>query len=61
MSGSATYRKSEEVLIEFQELHGGHTGKNLAQVVWSTLKMYGITEKVHLMITFVWSLMTNLC
>jgi hypothetical protein len=37
---------SEEVLIKFQELHGGHTGQNLAEVVWRTLQTYEIADKV---------------
>jgi hypothetical protein len=34
------------VLIDFRELHGSHTGENLADVVWETLEKYGIALKV---------------
>ena len=38
---------SEELLIDFQELLGEHSGENMATVVWSTLETYGIQNKVH--------------
>ena len=38
---------SEELLIDFQELRGEHSGKNMAAVVWSTLEEYGIQNKVR--------------
>jgi hypothetical protein len=36
----------EEVLIDFQEISGEHSGENLANIVWATLELYGITDKV---------------
>lgn len=37
---------SEELLIDFRELIGEHSGENMADVVWSTLELYGIQNKV---------------
>ncbi|KAJ6574030.1 hypothetical protein B0H10DRAFT_1670719, partial [Mycena sp. CBHHK59/15] len=34
--------KLEELLIDFQELIGEHSGENMADVVWKTLKDYGL-------------------
>jgi hypothetical protein len=39
---------SEEVLVDFKELVGEHSGENLAEIVWSTLEMYGIEKKVRI-------------
>ncbi len=36
----------EELLIDFHELIGKHTGENMAEVVWETLTLYGLCEKV---------------
>jgi hypothetical protein len=36
----------EELLIDFQELIGQHSGENMAAVVWSTLETYNIQDKV---------------
>jgi len=36
----------EELLIDFQELIGQHSGENMAAVVWSTLETYDIQDKV---------------
>jgi hypothetical protein len=33
---------TEELLIDFCELVGEHSGENMAEVVWKTLKMYGL-------------------
>jgi len=41
-----TYGLIEEVLIDFHELLGSHTGENIADVVWETLEMYGIEQCV---------------
>ncbi|KAF8989143.1 hypothetical protein BDQ17DRAFT_1257141, partial [Cyathus striatus] len=35
----------EEVLIDFRELVGEHSGDNIAEAVWDTLVCYGITHK----------------
>ncbi|KAF8982523.1 hypothetical protein BDQ17DRAFT_1186986, partial [Cyathus striatus] len=32
----------EELLIGFQEISGQHTGDNMAEIVWKTLKTYGL-------------------
>ena len=36
----------EELLIDFKELIGEHSGENMADVVWDVLKLNGITDKV---------------
>ncbi|KAF8812113.1 hypothetical protein BYT27DRAFT_7087987, partial [Phlegmacium glaucopus] len=36
----------EELLIDFQELVGEHSGENMAEVVWETLKQYGIENQI---------------
>jgi hypothetical protein len=35
---------AEELLINFKEIIGQHTGENLAEAVWGTLELYGITD-----------------
>ena len=37
----------EELLIDFQELLGEHSGENMADVVWNTLCNYGIENRVR--------------
>jgi hypothetical protein len=37
----------EELLIDFQELIGEHSGDNMAQIVWKTLEDYGLTGRVR--------------
>jgi hypothetical protein len=37
---------AEELLIDFQELLGKHSGENMAEAVWETLVMYGIEGRV---------------
>ena len=37
---------AEELLIDFQELLGEHSGENMAEAVWETLVMYGIEGRV---------------
>ena len=39
--------KIEELLIDFCELMGEHSGENMAEVVWETLTKYGISDHVH--------------
>ena len=41
---------AEELLIDFRELLGEHSGENMAEAVWETLVMYGIEDRV--IITF---------
>lgn len=36
----------EEILIDFREIVGQHSGENLAEGVWETLQMYGLLKKV---------------
>lgn len=44
-------RVSEELMIDFRELLGQHTGENMAEVVWDTFVRYGIEKRVsHLVI-----------
>lgn len=38
----------EELLIDFRELIGEHSGDNMAAVVWSTLELYKIENKVNI-------------
>lgn len=37
---------TEEVLIDFQELVGEHSGENMATTVWKTLTLYGLKGRV---------------
>lgn len=37
---------TEELLIDFQELIGVHSGENMATAVWTTLETYNIQDKV---------------
>jgi hypothetical protein len=37
---------AEELLIDFKEIIGQHSGENLAGAVWGTLELYRITDKV---------------
>jgi hypothetical protein len=37
---------AEELLIDFQELLGKHSGENMAEAIWETLVMYGIEHRV---------------
>ncbi|KAK0446616.1 hypothetical protein EV421DRAFT_1692832, partial [Armillaria borealis] len=36
----------EESLIDFHELIGEHSGENMTTVVWETLKMYHLTDRI---------------
>jgi hypothetical protein len=36
-----------ELLIDFREIIGQHSGENMAAVVWSTLETYDIHSKVR--------------
>jgi hypothetical protein len=38
---------AEELLIDFQELIGEHSGENMATTVWKTLETYNIQDKVR--------------
>ena len=37
---------SEELLINFKELIGEHSGENIADIIWGVLNLYRITDKV---------------
>jgi hypothetical protein len=39
-------QQSEEVLIDFREIIGEHSGVHLADIVMEVLKLYGIENKV---------------
>lgn len=41
----------EELLINFRELVSEHSGENMAEAVWETLKRYGIESRVSLFST----------
>ena len=41
---------SEELLIDFRELIGEHTGENMAEAVWKTLTRYDIQDQVSVLI-----------
>ncbi|KAJ6609423.1 hypothetical protein B0H10DRAFT_1628385, partial [Mycena sp. CBHHK59/15] len=34
----------EELLIDFRELVGEHSGENMAEEVWSCLELYGLDD-----------------
>lgn len=36
----------EELLVDFRELVGEHSGENMAEVVWETLTQYGLVGRV---------------
>ena len=37
---------TEELIIDFREVIGDHSGANMAEVVWGTLMLYELTDKV---------------
>ena len=45
--------QTEELLIDFRELIGEHSGENMAEAVWETLKRYGLENRVCLLLYFV--------
>lgn len=36
----------EELLIDFRELIGEHSGENMAEAIWATMELYGLIGKV---------------
>jgi hypothetical protein len=38
---------TEELLIDFRELVGEHSGENMAEVVWETLNQYSLVGRVR--------------
>jgi hypothetical protein len=41
-----SYIHLEEVLLDFCELKGEHSGEHLAEAVWNVIQMYGLQNKV---------------
>ena len=39
--------ESEELLIDFRELQGAHSGENMAEAVWDVLEIYGLIGRVR--------------
>jgi hypothetical protein len=39
---------TEELLIDFRELIGEHSGENMAEAVWATMELYGLVGKVSI-------------
>lgn len=37
-----------EVVLDFCEVVGEHSGENLADIVWRTIELYGLQNKVRL-------------
>jgi hypothetical protein len=37
---------TEELLIDFRELIGEHSGENMAEAIWATMELYGLIGKV---------------
>lgn len=37
---------SEELLIDFREIIGEHSGENMASEVWKTMELYGLVGRV---------------
>lgn len=46
---------AEELLIDFRELIGEHSGENMAEVVWDSLKRYGLESRVSLKCHYTYS------
>ncbi|KAI5894584.1 uncharacterized protein SCHCODRAFT_02495338, partial [Schizophyllum commune H4-8] len=44
----------EELLIDFHELIGAHTGENMAHAVWETLGTYGLKGRVRRLLLFMY-------
>ena len=38
---------TEELLIDFRELIGEHSGENMAEAIWATMELYGLIGKVR--------------
>lgn len=36
----------EELLIDFQELIGAHSGANMVEAIWDTIVLYGLEGRV---------------
>ena len=44
--GSNARSVTEELLVDFREMLGEHSGENIAEAVWETLVTYGIEGRV---------------
>ena len=42
-------RVTEEVLMDFREIIGEHSGENLTHAVWETLELYGLKGHVRIL------------
>jgi len=40
-------RPAEELLIDFCELIGEHSGDNMVEAVWQTMELYGLVGRVR--------------
>ncbi len=38
---------AEKLLIDFYELIGEHSGDNMAEAIWQTLKLYGLIRRAR--------------
>ncbi|KAH8103159.1 hypothetical protein DFH11DRAFT_1503401, partial [Phellopilus nigrolimitatus] len=47
--------KLEEILIDFSEIIGPHSGENMADSVWKTIETLGLKDKVRLFSCFPWT------
>jgi hypothetical protein len=45
---------SEELLIDFRELEGEHSGANMAEATWETLTRFGIENRVRYNLLSAW-------
>ncbi len=46
----------EELLIDFCELIGKHTGENMAEAVWEMLMLYALHEKVEIQVYYAYDI-----
>ena len=44
---------TDELLIDFRELIGSHSGENMASAVWDTLELYSLKGKVQILMCIV--------
>ena len=47
LSVCCAHYRLEEVLIDFKEITGEHSGANMASAVWETMELYGLKGKVQ--------------
>ena len=46
------YITTEELLIDFRELIGEHSGENMAEAIWETLELYGLIGRASFLSQF---------